>query len=72
MLDVAATVLPATTATRWRHRPAPRSSDSAPASGTLDFNANGTFTYTPVANANGSVTFTYHASDGSPPSSTAM
>jgi hypothetical protein len=27
-------------------------------------NANGTFTYTPAANYNGSDTFTYHANDG--------
>src|SRR5262249_46391942 len=38
--------------------------DSAPAHGTLTFNANGTFTYTPAANFNGTDTFTYHASDG--------
>ena len=30
----------------------------------LTLNANGTFTYTPAANYNGSDTFTYHANDG--------
>ncbi len=35
-----------------------------PANGTLTLNANGTFTYTPAANYNGSDTFTYHANDG--------
>jgi large repetitive protein len=34
-----------------------------PSTGTLTFNANGTFTYTPVANFNGPVTFTYRARD---------
>jgi VCBS repeat-containing protein len=37
---------------------------SGPASGNLVLNANGTFTYTPAANANGQVTFTYRVSDG--------
>jgi VCBS repeat-containing protein len=32
--------------------------------GTLNLNANGSFTYTPAANFNGTDTFTYHASDG--------
>lgn len=35
-----------------------------PASGTLVFNANGSFTYTPAPDFNGSVSFTYKASDG--------
>jgi large repetitive protein len=33
--------------------------------GTLTLNANGSFTYTPTANYNGTDTFTYRASDGS-------
>src|SRR5439155_766642 len=37
---------------------------TAPAKGTLALNANGSFTYTPNANVNGSDTFTYRASDG--------
>lgn len=36
---------------------------SGPARGTLSFNANGTFTYTPIANANGTDSFTYRAFD---------
>ena len=39
--------------------------DSDPAHGTLTLNANGSFTYTPAADFNGSDGFTYHASDGS-------
>jgi VCBS repeat-containing protein len=35
-----------------------------PTKGTLTLNANGSFTYTPQANATGSDTFTYRASDG--------
>jgi VCBS repeat-containing protein len=35
-----------------------------PTKGTLTLNANGSFTYAPQANANGSDTFTYRASDG--------
>ena len=35
-----------------------------PTKGTLALNANGSFTYTPQANATGSDTFTYRASDG--------
>lgn len=35
-----------------------------PASGTLNFNPNGSFSYTPAANQNGLLTFTYQASDG--------
>ena len=38
--------------------------DVGPANGTLTLNTNGTFTYTPAANFNGSDTFTYHANDG--------
>ena len=34
------------------------------ASGTLSLNANGSFTYTPAANFNGNVSFTYRANDG--------
>jgi len=37
---------------------------SGPSHGTLALNANGSFTYTPAANYNGSDSFTYHASDG--------
>jgi VCBS repeat-containing protein len=39
--------------------------------GTLNLNANGSFTYTPAANFNGTDTFTYHASDGTAQSNTA-
>jgi VCBS repeat-containing protein len=38
--------------------------DTTTAHGALTLNANGTFTYTPVANYNGADTFTYHTSDG--------
>jgi len=38
---------------------------SGPSHGTLAFNANGTYTYTPDANYNGSDSFSYRASDGS-------
>jgi VCBS repeat-containing protein len=38
---------------------------SGPSHGTLSRNANGSFTYTPAANYNGSDSFTYRASDGS-------
>jgi uncharacterized delta-60 repeat protein len=38
--------------------------DSSPASGTLDFHDDGTFSYEPAANYTGPVTFTYHATDG--------
>jgi VCBS repeat-containing protein len=44
--------------------------DSQPARGTLVLNANGTFTYTPLLNDNGSVSFSYHASDGTLSSNT--
>jgi VCBS repeat-containing protein len=37
---------------------------TAPATGALTLNANGSFTYTPAANASGPVTFTYRANDG--------
>ena len=38
--------------------------DTPAATGSLLLNANGTFTYTPAANQFGTVTFEYHASDG--------
>ena len=38
--------------------------DAGPSNGTLTLNSNGTFTYTPAANYNGSDSFTYHANDG--------
>ena len=37
---------------------------SGPSHGTLTLNANGSFTYTPNANFNGTDSFTYRASDG--------
>src|SRR5206468_1836983 len=37
---------------------------TGPTKGTLALNANGSFTYTPTANVNGSDSFTYRASDG--------
>jgi VCBS repeat-containing protein len=37
---------------------------SSVTNGTLNFNSNGSFTYTPAANFSGTVTFTYRASDG--------
>ena len=42
-----------------------------PTHGTLTLNANGSFTYTPNANFNGSDSFTYKASDGSAESNVA-
>ncbi len=42
-----------------------------PSHGTLTLNANGSFTYTPAANYNGSDSFTYKASDGTLSSATA-
>jgi VCBS repeat-containing protein len=44
---------------------------SDPASGTLNLNANGSFTYTPVTGFTGQVSFTYRASDGTDESSDA-
>ena len=44
---------------------------SGPSHGTLTLNANGSFTYTPAANYNGSDSFTYRASDGTLQSSPA-
>jgi VCBS repeat-containing protein len=44
---------------------------SGPASGSLTLNANGSFSYTPAADASGTVTFTYKANDGSPDSNVA-
>lgn len=38
--------------------------DTQPAHGTLTFNADGSFTYTPHANFNGADSFTYRANDG--------
>jgi len=38
---------------------------SGPTHGVLSLNANGSFTYTPAANFNGSDSFTYKANDGS-------
>ena len=44
---------------------------SGPAHGTLTLNADGSFTYTPDANYNGSDSFTYKANDGSADSNVA-
>src|SRR5207247_1261830 len=44
---------------------------AGPSHGTLNLNANGSFTYTPASNFNGTDTFTYTASDGSLSSSAA-
>jgi VCBS repeat-containing protein len=44
---------------------------SGPAHGTLTLNADGSFTYAPAANFNGSDSFTYKANDGSLDSNTA-
>jgi VCBS repeat-containing protein len=44
---------------------------STPAHGTVSLNANGSFTYTPAADFNGTDSFTYQASDGSLTSNTA-
>lgn len=38
--------------------------DTGPSNGTLTLNANGSFTYTPNTDFNGTDTFTYHANDG--------
>ncbi|WP_255059507.1 Ig-like domain-containing protein [Mycolicibacterium arenosum] len=45
--------------------------DSGPANGTLTFNANGSFTYTPDTNFNGTDSFTYTVSDGTDTSTAA-
>ncbi|WP_155948661.1 Ig-like domain-containing protein, partial [Mycobacterium sp. URHB0044] len=45
--------------------------DSGPGHGSLNLNADGTFTYTPVANYNGPDSFTYTATDGSATSAAA-
>ena len=37
---------------------------TGPAHGTLTLNADGSFTYTPTANYNGTDSFTYKANDG--------
>ena len=39
--------------------------DTSPSSGNLTLNANGSFTYSPETNFNGTDSFTYHANDGS-------
>lgn len=44
---------------------------SSPTKGNLTFNSNGSFTYVPNANANGTDSFTYRANDGSLNSNTA-
>ena len=44
--------------------------DSQPARGMLVLNPSGTFTYTPLLNDNGSVSFSYHARDGTLSSTT--
>ncbi len=44
---------------------------SDPAHGTLTLNSNGSFTYTPAANYNGTDSFTYRANDGQANSNTA-
>src|SRR4029450_7734354 len=44
---------------------------TAPAHGTLALNADGSFTYTPNADCNGSDSFTYRASDGTTDSNVA-
>src|SRR5207244_3538338 len=45
---------------------------SSPAHGTLVFNSNGSFTYTPGANYNGPDSFSYKANDGAADSNTAV
>ncbi|MEO8617436.1 MAG: Ig-like domain-containing protein [Luteolibacter sp.] len=39
--------------------------ENGPSSGSLILNANGSFSYTPIAGYTGAVSFTYHANDGS-------
>jgi VCBS repeat-containing protein len=45
---------------------------TGPTNGTLSLNPNGSFTYTPVANFNGSDSFTYRVNDGTVDSGVAM
>jgi N-acetylneuraminic acid mutarotase len=45
---------------------------TGPSNGTLDFNADGSFSYTPNANFNGTDSFTYQANDGIADSNIAM
>jgi VCBS repeat-containing protein len=45
--------------------------ESGPTHGNLTLNSNGSFSYTPAANYNGSDSFTYHASDGTQGSNSA-
>ena len=44
---------------------------AGPSSGTFAFNPNGSFSYTPAADVNGSVSFTYTANDGTADSNVA-
>jgi VCBS repeat-containing protein len=46
--------------------------DAGVLTGTLDFNPNGSFSYTPLAGWSGTVTFSYHANDGALDSNTAV
>ena len=46
------------------HDPLSAVLESGPSHGTLSLNANGSFTYTPAANYDGTDSFTYRASDG--------
>ena len=61
----------AVTATDTEGDPLTYSLVSGPTNGTLVFNANGTFSYTPDANYFGSDSFTYRANDGTSNSNTA-
>ncbi|RZL00316.1 MAG: tandem-95 repeat protein, partial [Rubrivivax sp.] len=45
---------------------------SGPTHGSLNFNSDGSYTYTPTANFNGTDSFTYQANDGADNSGTAM
>ena len=57
---------------RRRRRPAhARCWSAGPANGTLTLNADGSFTYTPNANFNGTDSFTYQANDGTADSNVA-